>query len=144
MKIGLAVFITIFAIVFSTASLTIAQTINVVPVKKSIVVEEETAVRIAVSSSAQAMNAVSASLSFPATLSVVGIDRTGSIIDFWTEEPRVVGGKILFEGVVLNPGYQGPSGTLFTVTFRGKKEGIAQLTFTNAAILANDALSCSI
>ncbi len=139
-----AVFVVSFLGILFGASLVSAQIVSAFPAKKTISLGENVSVKVVVSSPLQAMNAVSAALSYPASLSVVSIDKGGSVIDFWTEEPHVVGGKILFEGVALSPGYQGSSGVLFTVTFSGKKQGIAQLVFTNAAILANDGLGSNI
>lgn len=139
---------TVFGVFFASflliASFVSAQTINISPGKTNIAIGEQFTVRVSVSSPDQAINAVSASLGYPATLSVVSIDKTDSIVDFWTEEPRVVGGKIVFEGVALSPGYQGGRGVLFTVTFSGKREGSAQLTLTNASLLANDGLGSNI
>jgi len=121
-----------------------AQMLGVSVPKKEAAIGERVSARVYVSSPTQPINAVSGTLSFPASLSVLSISREGSIIDFWTQEPQAVGGSIRFEGVSLNPGYQGSSGTLFTVVFSGKKSGLATLTFNNAAILANDGLGSNI
>ncbi len=121
-----------------------AQSVGISVPKKEIAMNEQTTVRVYVSSPTQAMNAVSGTLTYPGSLSVVSINRNGSIIDFWTDEPTAVGGSIRFEGIVLNPGYQGSGGTLFSVTFSGKKTGLASLGFNDAAILANDGLGSNI
>ena len=45
---------------------------------------------------------------------------------------------VRFEGVVLNPGYKGSRGAIFTITFKVKAQGSASLNFLSASILAND------
>ncbi|MEK7105782.1 MAG: hypothetical protein AAB895_00305, partial [Patescibacteria group bacterium] len=76
--------------------------------------------------------------------SITGVTKGSSIIDFWTTEPRVTGNQVRFEGIVLNPGYQGQSGTLFSVILSARKEGTATLSFSDGALLANDGLGSNI
>jgi hypothetical protein len=96
------------------------------------------------SSYAVPLNAVSGTLSYPADLlSVVSVNKSGSLITNWLP-PGADGpiytpgsGTIRFEGIAL-AGYQGAPRTVFTVTFRVKKAGVASLKFSNGLILAND------
>ena len=53
-------------------------------------------------------------------------------------------GNVRFEGVVLNPGFVGSNGKILDVVFRVKKEGTAELNFTEFAILANDGLGTNL
>ena len=70
-------------------------------------------VSVYVSSPDEAVNAVSASLSVPSDLySIVSASSVGSVINFWVSQPTVSGNTVSFEGVVLNPGYQGTAGRL--------------------------------
>jgi hypothetical protein len=112
--------------------------------QKDISVGDSFSVVVSASSRAQALNAVSGSLQVLGGLSVKGVNKQSSIIDFWTDEPRIIANQIKFEGVVLNPGYQGPSGRLFTITLLARKEGVATISFSDGAILANDGLGSNI
>lgn len=100
---------------------------------------------VKVRSSDQSINAVSGSISFPEDLlKTVSISRDNSILNIWTHDPNVGRNKITFEGVILNPGYQGNGGTLFHVTFEAKKTGNATVSFGEGAVLANDGLGTNI
>ncbi len=111
---------------------------------RDIRVGESFPVTVFVSSNSQAMNAVSGTLQASGGLSVGGVSKQSSIVDFWTIEPQIFGSQIKFEGVVLNPGFQGQSGKLFTINFLARKEGNALLSFSDGAILANDGLGSNI
>ncbi len=98
-------------------------------------------VAISVSSPEQAINAVSGRVTFPASqLSVVSVSKAGSIVDMWVQEPAFSNaeGSISFEGIALNPGFQGASGRVLTVTFRTRVPGTATIGFASGAVLAND------
>ncbi len=98
-------------------------------------------VSINVASVEQAMNAASGTLSFSADkLEVVSISKTGSIVSLWVEDPRFDNslGEINFEGIVLNPGFAGPTGTVLVVNFRAKTPGAVDLRFRSGSVLAND------
>lgn len=98
-------------------------------------------VNINVSSSDQSLNAVQGTLIFPPEqLSVIGVSKTGSIISLWVQDPTFNNstGRITFEGIVLNPGFIGSAGRVLQITFRGKGEGSATLSLSNASVLANN------
>lgn len=103
-------------------------------------------ISIQAASADQAVNAVSGAVSYPESLlDVVSVSKEGSIVNLWTDDPHVAsGGKVLFEGVILNPGYQGAAGRLFSVTFEGKRAGTATLSFSEGSLLANDGLGTNI
>jgi|GEM_PF-2000960 len=113
--------------------------------KKSIPVGTQLTVDVYGASSRQAFNAISGSVVFPSSsLRFVEIIKTGSVVDFWTEEPHLVGNKIYFEGVILNPGYQGTHGGLFQIVFEGRSESSGKIYVADGAILANDGLGSNI
>lgn len=96
-------------------------------------------VSVQVESRSEPINAVSGTLSFSESLlRVVSISKEGSIINLWTIDPTAGRAGVLFEGVILNPGFQGSSGNILRVTFEAKKTGRAIFGFSNGAILAND------
>lgn len=85
------------------------------------------------------INAVSGSVSYAATtLEPISITSDDAIIDLWVQKPAVISsGKISFEGLVHNPGFQG-TGRVATINFRVLKEGTGSLSFTEGLVLAND------
>lgn len=92
-----------------------------------------------VRASDEPINAITGSISFPAELlNVANISKSKSIMNFWTQDPKVVKNRILFEGIILNPGFIGENGVLFSVTFEAKKAGTADLRYIEGAVLAND------
>jgi len=100
-----------------------------------------------ISSPSQAINATSGRILFPKdNLEVISLSKTGSIISFWVQEPSFsnVNGTINFEGIVLNPGYQGSAGKVISIQFRTKQVGQVNLNITDASVLANDGLGTQI
>lgn len=134
--------ITIF--LFTTAGFAAESFVISSPKKSTITVGESFSVVVSASSPTQAMNAVSGLLSVSGGAIITSVSKSSSIVDFWTTEPRILGNQVRFEGVVLSPGYQGGSGTLFTITLSARKEGIATLSFLDGALLANDGLGSNI
>jgi hypothetical protein len=103
-------------------------------------------VRIAVSSP-QAVNAVSASLSFPRDmLQVTSVSKIGSILNLWVQEPSFDNnaGTVSLEGVVPNPGFTGSNGSVLSINFRVIAPGTANLRFASASLLANDGYGTNI
>ncbi|MDP2789196.1 MAG: hypothetical protein Q8O46_04095 [bacterium] len=100
---------------------------------------ERLTIDIKIQSPGQSINAISGAVSFPENLvNVALISKDKSIVNLWTREPKALRGKILFEGVVLNPGFQGESGLIFRVTLEAKRAGVVFLKLTEGAVLAND------
>lgn len=98
-------------------------------------------VDIVVNNNIDAINAVSALVSFPQdTLSVVSISKTGSFITLWAEEPTFSNekGTITLEGVALNPGFSKATGKVISVTFKSKEAGNVNVGVKSGAVLAND------
>ena len=106
---------------------------------------ERVTVDVNVSSEEQSINAISGVMSFPVgLLRVVSINKDNSIIKLWTQEPQLNSGNISFEGIILNPGFQGNNGLVFSVTFEAENSGSVNLNFSEGAILANDGLGTNI
>ena len=96
---------------------------------------------ILVGSPDQPINAISGTISFPyARAEVVSLSKANSILSIWLQEPTFSNtlGTVSFEGVALNPGFQGQSGTVLTVYFRIIGAGNIPLSFVSASVLAND------
>ncbi len=142
------VFISLIFASFSVLSKTTqAASLYFSPPGGSYSVGQKFTVSIYVSTPDQPMNAVSASLSFPSNLlEVISLSKNDSIITYWVQEPSFsnVNGTINLEGIVLNPGYQGASGKVISITFKAKAVGTASLLFTSSSVLANDGLGTNI
>ena len=98
-------------------------------------------VNVYANSNGTAFNALSGVVSYPKDLlDVVSISKGQSIISLWVQEPSFsnTSGAVNFEGIVLNPGYNGTNGKVLTVTFKVKSVGTANLSFSSGSILAND------
>jgi hypothetical protein len=94
-------------------------------------------VSVMVNSGGEAINAAEGAISYDADLLEATSLSKGNIFMFWTTEPKIGAGSIVFGGG--NPGpYTGSSGHVLTVSFKAKKAGTAQVRFTSGAVLAND------
>lgn len=97
-------------------------------------------VAVRVNTDGQSINAAEGTLSFnPRELSVVSVNRSGSIFNLWVTEPTFSNsaGTINFSGG-LPSGYSGSVGSIMNITFRAAGAGTARVSFTNGSVLAND------
>lgn len=118
-----------------------AATLSIEPQSGSYRVGSLISVTMYVSSSDQAMNAITSTILFPKDrLEVTSILKEGSIVNLWIREPSFsnITGQISLEGVVLNPGFTGAKGKLLTIIFRTKVSGDAAIRVIAASVLAND------
>ncbi len=111
--------------------------------KTQVEVGATTTVSIGVNTS-EAVNAVSGTLNIPDGFSIQSISYSPSIVDIWTTKPSRSGQEISFEGIILNPGYTGSFGSLFSFVLRGKSESTAPITYERASLLANDGKATNI
>ena len=106
---------------------------------------EKFVVNVEVNSGGQSINAVSGTVSFPGNLlHAISLGTDDSIIKLWTQEPKLRGNDVLFEGVILNPGFEGTNGQIFTITFEAIASGTVNLNFNDGAILANNGLGTNV
>jgi len=127
------------AVFFGFVHSTNAASLYFSPSSGTYTVGQRFSVSIGVSSSDQAMNAVSGSVSFPSDkLQVESLSKSGSVISLWVKEPSFSSGSVNFEGIVLNPGYTGKGAKILTINFRAKATGSARLSYSGPTILAND------
>ena len=85
------------------------------------------------------VNAVEASLTFDsAVLSVVSVSKTGSVFSLWTTEPTFSNTKGAVDFGGGSPTPFTTTSNIVSVTFRAVAEGTANVTFSNASILAAD------
>ena len=132
-------FLGMLAAFFFVANLAFAQSLFFSIPEKQTTVGERFTIDVRVESRIAPINAVSGTLSFPENLlRVISISKEGSIVNLWTQDPTIGRGSVLFEGIILNPGFQGSGGLIFRATFEAKTSGTAQFNFSKGAILAND------
>lgn len=129
--------------IFSFVSPVAAQTASLYfsPSTGSYVVGSTFAVNVYVSSTNQAINAVSGTVSFPQdNLTITSLSKPGSIINMWVQEPSFLNsvGTVNFEGIVPSPGFIGASGKIITINFKVKSAGVAIINFASGSVLAND------
>ncbi len=142
-KITLILCILVFAFILlnTDAQLVEAASLNFLPSSGSYSIGQTLTVSVYASSPDQAMNVASSVITFPTDkLQVLSLSKSGSIINLWVQEPSFSNsnGTVNFEGVILNPGFNGSNGKIITVTFTAKTIGAAPLSFTSSAVLAND------
>lgn len=86
------------------------------------------------------INAAEGTIKFPRdVLEVKNIDRTGSIFNFWLEEPSFSNdrGEVKFIGGATT-GYSGKSLQILKIIFRVKGTGMAPISVVDGAITASD------
>lgn len=96
-------------------------------------------VRVMLNTAGASINAAEGTLSYnPRELSVVSVDRSGSIFSLWVTEPTFsnAAGTVSFSGGVP-AGYTG-NGQVFSITFRSLSAGSPRLSFSSGSVLAND------
>lgn len=102
--------------------------------------------RVVVNTAGKSINAAEGTVKFnPNELSVVSLDRSGSIFNLWVTEPTFSNsaGTISFSGG-LPSGYTGGSGTVFSITFRAKAAGSPKVSLTGGSVLANDGMGTNV
>ena len=118
-----------------------AASLIISPSSRSLTEGESFSIDILVSSPDQTINAAEGTIYFPPDkLRAVFISDSGSIFNLWIKEPSFSNslGVIDFSGLVLNPGFAGKTGKMFTVSFQARAPGSAPVAFANGAVLAND------
>lgn len=126
---------------FSVAPPVWAATLDISPSSGIHTVGENFSVSVIVSSPDQAINAVDTVVSFPADkLQATSVSKDGSVINLWAEEPVFSNsvGQVSMSGVVLSPGFIGPSGRVLKINFKVKTPGNAAVVFSSGSVLAND------
>lgn len=102
-------------------------------------VGERFTLAVKVRANEQSINAISGAITFSESmLRVVSLSKNKSIINLWTRDPIASRNKVSFEGIILNPGFQGTNGVIFNITFEAVRPGTALVKFSEGAILAND------
>jgi len=95
---------------------------------------------VVVNTGGDPINAVQATASFPTDLLEATAVTQSGLFDFWPVTPIYSNGSgtVNFAGGLRDPGYTGTSGSIVTITFKGKKAGTATITLGSVMILKND------
>jgi len=97
-------------------------------------------IKVKVNSGGEAINAAEGTLIFnPNELRVNSLSKSGSIFTLWTTEPTFSNssGNIVFGGGTPSS-FTGTSGTIITISFKGKASASAQVKFSSGSVLAAD------
>ena len=140
------VFVATIVIFFFSPVLALAATLAVSPATGVYSAGATFSVRVLVNTAGKPINAAEGTLKFnPQELTVVAVDRSGSIFNLWVTEPTFSNsaGTITFSGG-LPSGYTGSSGTVFNVTFRTKAASTAKVSLTGGSVLANDGMGTNV
>lgn len=132
------IFILFLSIVSSPSVL--AQVFFVSPSSGEYSLGREFSVSLKIESAGTQINAAQTTINFSADLlAVKSVSKDNSIFKLWPQEPVFSNsaGVINFSGGVPVPGFSG-TGNVLTVSFAGKKEGIAAVSISGGAILAAD------
>ena len=124
-----------------------AATLTLAPSVSSITVGNIVSISVKVNTQGKYINNGEAVIQFPTDLlEVVSISKNSSIFSLWVEEPSFSNttGRITFNGGVANPGFNGGSGTIASITFKAKKAGSASVIYGDASIRENDGLGTNI
>lgn len=144
-RLSIALFCSAVLVVCAPSMVSAASTLSLTVPTKQVTEGERITVDVTVTAPTQSINAVTGSIVYPESLvDVIGISKDRSVINLWTREPTVKRNKILFEGIILNPGFQGESGAVVQITFKAKRSGTVTLSFADGAVLANDGLGSNI
>ncbi len=86
------------------------------------------------------VNAFSGTVSYSSpSLEPIAVSDGSSIVNLWINHPSVPssGAEISFEGITPG-GFSGDSGALFSVLFKAKESGVANVSLGNIEVLRND------
>ena len=125
----------------TTISSTYAANLIISPSSVTTSVGKTFSVDLVVSNNVEAINAVSAAVSFPQdSLQVVSVSKKSSFINLWAEEPKFSNdtGSVTLEGVALNPGFNKATGKVLSITFKALQAGNVSVAVKSGSVLAND------
>ena len=98
-------------------------------------------IELRVNSGGEPINAADATLVFDVdNLEVRSISKDGSIFSLWVQEPVFSNslGTMNFAGGKPSPGYTGATGVIFSIVFKAKTAGTANISFSSGSVLADD------
>lgn len=97
--------------------------------------------KVFVNTEGKSVNSFTGKLVFDSEiLDLESVTIEGGLVDFWLRNPSSLSsdGEVIFEGIILNPGFTGEKGLIFGANFKAKTTGSAILAIDDGSILAND------
>jgi len=115
-----------------------AATLYLLPQSQTVYRGDSFIVEIRLDTGDEEINALEATLNFPANLlEVIDFSQGGSILNLWLKEPSIINGRISFIGGRAG-GFKG-EGLILKINFRGKEIGKAEISFKeDSKVLLND------
>lgn len=129
-----------FIFFFSFAATINAATLSLLPEAKTFDIGKEFNVDIKINTSEASINAARATITFPTNvLELIHVDKTGSVFNFWLEEPTISNenGTLKFVGGT-SKGVSGSALQILTLKFKASGTGSAELTLLDAVVTASD------
>jgi hypothetical protein len=117
-----------------------AASFSLTPDKDSVGIGDEFVVTVRSDTGDVGINAAQATIKFPKDiLQVTSLDKTGSVFNFWLEEPTYsnVDGNVIFVGG-SSAGVSGKALQIIKIVFKVTGSGSANIIFTDGAITASD------
>lgn len=139
--------VVIVGIFLAFAPVANAALMNVVPSATSVTTGDLITARVVVNSQGVAINNAEAVLRYPKdVLNVISVSKSSSIFTLWVAEPGYSNsaGTVSYNGGIPTPGFTGSNGTVLTITFLAKQAGTASLSFSDAAVRANDGMGTDV
>ncbi|OGG71099.1 hypothetical protein A3I99_03045 [Candidatus Kaiserbacteria bacterium RIFCSPLOWO2_02_FULL_45_11b] len=136
----------VFLIFFLAPLTSLAATLSLSPSTGVYTTGSTFTVRAVVNTQGKPVNAAEGTIKFnPAEVTVVSVNRSGSIFNLWVTEPTFSNsaGTISFSGGMPS-GYTGSAGTIFSITFKTTNASAAKVNFTNGSVLANDGMGTNV
>jgi prepilin-type processing-associated H-X9-DG protein len=130
----------IFSVLLLLPQKTLAATFSLTPDKDSVSIGDEFIVTIRSDTADIGINAAQATIKFPKDiLQVTSLDKTGSVFNFWLEEPSYSNenGEVFFVGG-SSAGVSGKSLQIIKIVFKVIGGGSANIVFADGAITASD------
>ncbi|MFA6392179.1 MAG: cohesin domain-containing protein [Patescibacteria group bacterium] len=126
--------------IFGTNVAHAGATLFLSPSSGSLTVGGSISTTVIVNTGGDPINAAKATASFPTDLLEATAVSESGLFTRWITNPIYSNGSgtMNFEGGLPNPGYTGTSGSIVTITFKGKKAGTATVTLGSVIILKND------
>lgn len=136
----------LLAIGFLFAGRASAATLDAFFIPSSAVVGTTVTLTVTVNTEGVGVNAAQATLQYPKDLlEVTQIDTGGSVFNFWLEGPSYSNetGRIFFTGGSTN-GFNGSALSVVRVQVKILKEGVANISFVDGAVLASDGVGSNV
>ncbi len=129
----------IFLLASSLSLIRDTEEMRIVSEDNSFVEVGETVTIHVIANADKPVNVIGATVNVPEELiEIVKVSRENSIIDLWSEEPKIKDSSIHFSGGIVNEtGFLG-EGVVLTVILTPKQEGTANIYLKETSMLAHD------